>query len=301
MAQGSGNIQVVSSCPYFTRLAPTTNVDPLVYSLANNGWIWAADPLKNFVELPSKCYFQREVIVWGDCVKLQYGSGPSANPWLWSPYVESLPATFDGFRIHNCHSTPLHVSIALLDAARVLFTGNEETDTVFVKRLGISFDSGKREWLGSQGAIPFDLTALASPLLIWGTYRVHGCGVLDEHRGACVTDGQGPRAKEVLADLNLVDLNVLLHCADSEERDASGGEFGVYDVPGLGKMMYCGLEGWIHQLRRRELGIGLKGGMAWTDAWPVYKDVCVVCAGLPMGLGACCGNSLGSYSAGGGE
>ncbi|KAJ7844537.1 hypothetical protein B0H14DRAFT_3455544 [Mycena olivaceomarginata] len=33
----------------------------LVYSLANNGWIWAADPLKDFAELPSKCYFQREV------------------------------------------------------------------------------------------------------------------------------------------------------------------------------------------------------------------------------------------------
>jgi glycogen debranching enzyme len=120
----------------------------LVYSLANNGWIWAADPLKNFAELPSKCYFQREVIVWGDCVKLQYGSGPSPNPWLWSPYVESLPATFDGFRIDNCHSTPLHVGVALLDAARVvnpdlyvgaeLFTGNEEMDVVFVKRLGIN-------------------------------------------------------------------------------------------------------------------------------------------------------------------
>jgi glycogen debranching enzyme len=61
----------------------------------------------------------------------------------------------------------------------------------------------------------------------------------------------------VLADLNLVDLNVLLHCADSKERDASSGEFGVYNVPGLGKMVYCRLEGWIHQLRRRELGIGL--------------------------------------------
>ncbi|KAJ7844538.1 central domain of glycogen debranching enzyme-domain-containing protein [Mycena olivaceomarginata] len=98
--------------------------------------------------------------------------------------------------------------------------------------------------------------------------------------------GKGPvRAKEALADLNLVDLNVLLHCADSEERDASSREFGVYDVPGLGKMVYCGLEGQSEVLPRRRM----------------YKDMCVVYAGLPMGLGACCGNSLGSYSAAGGR
>ncbi|KAJ7852071.1 central domain of glycogen debranching enzyme-domain-containing protein [Mycena olivaceomarginata] len=42
-------------------------------------------------------------------------------------------------------------------------------------------------------------------------------------------------AKEALADLDLIDLNVLLHRADGDERDASNGEFGVYDVPGLGK------------------------------------------------------------------
>ncbi|KAJ7903815.1 central domain of glycogen debranching enzyme-domain-containing protein [Mycena olivaceomarginata] len=42
-------------------------------------------------------------------------------------------------------------------------------------------------------------------------------------------------AKEALADLDLIDLNVLLHRADGDERDASNGEFGVYNVPGLGK------------------------------------------------------------------
>ncbi|KAJ7318232.1 hypothetical protein DFH08DRAFT_1037223 [Mycena albidolilacea] len=42
---------------------------------------------------------------------------------------------------------------------------------------------------------------------------------------------------------------------------------------------------------------------AWTDAWRVYENVCVcvVCAGLWMGLGAWRGNSLGSYSAAGGR
>ncbi|EPQ56459.1 glycoside hydrolase family 13 protein [Gloeophyllum trabeum ATCC 11539] len=137
--------------PYFTRLAPTPESDPFVYSLANNGWIWNADPLQNFALLPSKAYIRREVIVWGDCVKLRYGDSPQANPWLWgymTSYVTSLAATFDGFRIDNCHSTPLHVGVTLLDAARVvnpdlyvcaeLFTGSEETDKLFVSRLGLN-------------------------------------------------------------------------------------------------------------------------------------------------------------------
>jgi glycogen debranching enzyme len=136
---------------YFTRLSPKTNSDPLKYSVANNGWIWDANPLQNFAQLPSKAYFRREVIAWGDCVKLRYGSGPSDNPWLWehmTNYVNSLAQTFDGFRIDNCHSTPLHVGVTLLDGARIvnpnlyvcaeLFTGSEETDTLFVSRLGVN-------------------------------------------------------------------------------------------------------------------------------------------------------------------
>ncbi|KAF9054347.1 glycoside hydrolase family 13 protein [Panaeolus papilionaceus] len=137
--------------PYFTRLLPTPNADPLKYSLANNGWIWNADPLQNFALLPSKAYLRREVIVWGDCVKLRYGLDPLANPWLWEHmknYVIDLAKAFDGFRIDNCHSTPLEVGTYMLDAARVvrpdlyvcaeLFTGSEEMDLTFVRELGIN-------------------------------------------------------------------------------------------------------------------------------------------------------------------
>lgn len=56
-------------------------------------------------------------------------------------------------------------------------------------------------------------------------------------------------AQEAFADLDLVDLNVILHRAEGEERDATDGVYGVYEVPGLGKNVYCGLEGWMHPLR----------------------------------------------------
>ncbi|KAG8831109.1 hypothetical protein FRC18_007134 [Serendipita sp. 400] len=139
---------------YFTRIPQgekTAKHDPRALSVANNGWIWGADPLANFAAHPSKAYLRREVIVWEDCVKLNYGNGPEDNPWLWkhmTEYVTLLAGMFDGFRIDNCHSTPLHVGCALLDAARVvnpdlyicaeLFTGSEETDITFVSRLGIT-------------------------------------------------------------------------------------------------------------------------------------------------------------------
>ncbi|KAG6335732.1 hypothetical protein ID866_3356 [Astraeus odoratus] len=136
---------------YFTRISPHYEADPATYSVANNGWLWNADPLVNFALPPSKAYLRREVIVWGDCVKLRYGSGPSDNPWLWeymTSYVTSLARTFDGFRIDNCHSTPLHVGTAMLDTARKvnpdlyvcaeLFTGSEDMDLLFVQKLGVN-------------------------------------------------------------------------------------------------------------------------------------------------------------------
>ncbi|KAI9458217.1 glycoside hydrolase family 13 protein [Lactarius psammicola] len=136
--------------PYFARI-PGAEKEPLKYSLAVNGWLWDADPLANFALLPSRAYFQRTVIAWVDCVKLNYGSSPEDSPFLWdhmSKYVTSLARIFTGFRLDNCHSTPLHVGTTLLDRARTinpdlyvvaeLFTGSEDKDTVFVSRLGIN-------------------------------------------------------------------------------------------------------------------------------------------------------------------
>lgn len=139
---------------YFTRLPQTKKTakhkkEDLV--LVNNGWVWGGNALVDNAGPDSRVYLRREVIVWGDCTKLRYGKGPEDSPWLWdhmTKYARMLAKYFAGFRIDNCHSTPIHVAEHILDEARrvrpdlyvvaELFTGNEEMDYVFVKRLGLS-------------------------------------------------------------------------------------------------------------------------------------------------------------------
>ncbi|EMC91216.1 glycoside hydrolase family 13 protein [Baudoinia panamericana UAMH 10762] len=140
---------------YFTRLPvndTTSGHDPDSLALANNGWVWAADVMRDNAGPKSKVYLRRELIVWGDCVKLRYGSGPDDSPFLWkymTEYTQLMAKHFYGFRIDNCHSTPLHVAEHMLDAARQvqpnlviaaeLFSGDEKMDFLYCQRLGISF------------------------------------------------------------------------------------------------------------------------------------------------------------------
>ncbi|EGP86042.1 glycogen debranching enzyme [Zymoseptoria tritici IPO323] len=140
---------------YFTRLPvneTTSKHDPDELALANNGWVWAADVMRDNAGPKSKVYLRRELIVWGDCVKLRYGSGPEDSPFLWkfmTEYTQLMAKHFHGFRIDNCHSTPLHVASHMLDAARhvqpnlvvaaELFSGDEKMDFLYCQKLGISF------------------------------------------------------------------------------------------------------------------------------------------------------------------
>ncbi|KAK1143430.1 bifunctional 4-alpha-glucanotransferase/amylo-alpha-1,6-glucosidase [Aspergillus melleus] len=171
MSQLFNRIKYLRIDDHGPKLGPVTDEDPLIESyftrlplneitqhhsskalaLVNNGWIWDADAMRDNAGPDSRAYLRREVIVWGDCVKLRYGSGPDDNPFLWNfmtQYTRLMAKYFSGFRIDNCHSTPLVVAEYLLDEARKvrpnltvfaeLFTGSEEADYVFVKRLGIN-------------------------------------------------------------------------------------------------------------------------------------------------------------------
>ena len=119
--------------------------------LLHNGYVIDWNALKNMAAPDSNVFLRREVVIWGDSCKLNYGEKPEDNPWLWEymrHYTIMMARLFDGFRIDNCHNTPLHVAEYFLDEARLinpnllviaeLFTNSMETDSLFINRMGLN-------------------------------------------------------------------------------------------------------------------------------------------------------------------
>lgn len=118
--------------------------------VAHNGWIGNANPLEDF-GMVGWHYLDRSINIWSDSVKLRFGDCPADSPYLWermSQYVCEMAIIFDGFRLDNAHSTPIHVANYMLQVARSvnsnlfimaeLFTSNADIDAMFVRRLNIN-------------------------------------------------------------------------------------------------------------------------------------------------------------------
>jgi hypothetical protein len=119
---------------------------------ACNGWLWGVnDPTINFAKYGYWNYFNRSIVIWGDCVKLNYGEKFEDSPYLWShmtEYICQMAYIFDGFRLDNAHSTPIYLGQYLMRKAREvnpnlvviaeLFAGTKEREVKFINKIGIN-------------------------------------------------------------------------------------------------------------------------------------------------------------------
>ncbi|KAM0721639.1 hypothetical protein Q7P37_002564 [Cladosporium fusiforme] len=209
---------------YFTRLPKndiTSQHDPNSLALANNGWVWAADVMRDNAGPHSKVYLCRQLIVWGDCVKLRYGSGPEDSPYLWehmTKYTQLMAKHFNAFRIDNCHSTPSHVAEHMLDSAREvrhdlvvaaeLFSGNEDIDFLYCQKLGISFliREAMQVWSTAEMSRLVHINC-GRPV---GSLEIDDISGLDSPSNGALAEGEIPTGREIVHKITPSKIHALL-------------------------------------------------------------------------------------------
>lgn len=109
-------------------------------------------------------------------------------------YVEIMAKYFNGFRIDNCHNTPIHVGQYFIKKARKvnhslivfaeLFTNSKEKDSIYIKKMGInalvkeaihSLDSARfvSSFYSNAGVNSVPLGALNGSLMKNGEKRIY--------------------------------------------------------------------------------------------------------------------------------
>jgi glycogen debranching enzyme len=148
--------------PFFALVDPAKGI----YCACNG---WTVDNKKD-----DSIYLRRELIVWSDLVKLRFGDAPASSPALWKlmeDYTQRTAELFDGIRVDNAHTTPLHVAKHMIDVARRV-----RPDVYVVAELFADADSKKIAYICETGVHSVILEAMRA----WEPFELsrlmHMCG-----------------------------------------------------------------------------------------------------------------------------
>ena len=161
----TGNHKITESSP---MLAPYFNVLKDGTICANNGWLYVHDISEDFTACNHFHYLRRHICIWSDIIRLRYGNSKADCPTLWrrfKKHVQLMADVFDGFRIDNSHSTPVHFFEYIIRKARKVnpslyvfaefFSESIETDSHYQKRIG--FNALIREVMRVNSFLAFEI------------------------------------------------------------------------------------------------------------------------------------------------
>ena len=148
--------------PYFALVDPAKGI----YCACNG---WTVDNKQD-----DSIYLRRELIVWSDLVKLRFGESPKSSPALWKlmeEYTTRTAELFDGIRVDNAHTTPLHVAKHMIAVARRV-----RPDMYVVAELFADADSKKLAYLCETGVHSVILEAMRAYEPFELSRLMHMCG-----------------------------------------------------------------------------------------------------------------------------